>query len=62
MMLGEAREEIVSLIVSVFSRTVKNRLLSQGLNLTLKHLSLQSASIPKVRDSKHFLFKRKFPP
>merc|ERR1719411_968322 len=41
------REEIVSMIVSVFSRTVKNRLLSRGLNLTVRHLSLQSPGIPK---------------
>ena len=45
------REEIVSMIVSVFSRTVKNRLLSRGLNLTVRHLSLQSPGIPKVTDS-----------
>ena len=53
---GGARDEIVSMIVSVFSRTVKNRLLSRGLNLTVKHLSLQSASIPKVTDSPANIF------
>ena len=41
--------QIISLIVSVFSRTVKNRLLSQGLNITLKHLSVQPHNIHKVR-------------
>ena len=39
--------QILSRIVSVFSRTVKNRLMSSGLNVTIKHLWPHS-NIPKV--------------
>ena len=40
--------QILSRIVSVFSKTVKNRLMSAGLNVTLQHL-WPSSDIPKVR-------------
>ena len=40
--------QILSRIVSVFSKTVKNRLMSTGLNVTLQHL-WPSSDIPKVR-------------
>ena len=43
--------QILSRIVSVFSRTVKNRLMSSGLNVTIKHLWPHS-NIPKVRVKK----------
>ena len=46
---GEAGEPvmILSKIVSVFTKNIKNRYLSQRLNLTLKHLALQQG-ISKV--------------
>ena len=44
--------KILSKIVSVFAKNVKNRFMPEGLNLTLKHLALQKG-IPKVRG--HYL-------
>ena len=39
--------KILSKVVSVFAKNVKNRFMPEGLNLTLKHLALQKG-IPKV--------------
>ena len=41
------KTEILSKIVSVFAKNVKNRFMPEGLNLTLKHLALQKGN-PKV--------------
>ena len=41
--------EILTRIVTVFSKTVKNRLMSAGLNVTMKHL-WPHLNIPKVSD------------
>ena len=39
------RIKILSKIVSVFAKNVKNRFMPKGLNLTLKHLALQTDSL-----------------
>ena len=41
--------EILTRIVTVFSKTVKNRLMSAGLNVTMRHL-WPHLNIPKVSD------------
>lgn len=41
------RKKILTQVISVFAKNVKNRFLSEGLNVTMKHLSIQPA--PKVR-------------
>jgi len=41
------KTEILSKIVSVFAKNVKNRFMPEGLNLTLKHLALQKGN-PKA--------------
>ena len=49
---AEENCQVLSRIVSVFSKTVKNRLMSTGLNVTLKHLWPHSETeLTKVRDS-----------
>ena len=49
---AEENCQVLTRIVSVFSKTVKNRLMSTGLNVTLKHLWPHSETeLTKVRDS-----------
>ena len=48
---GEQSSQVLSRIVSLFSKTVRNRLMSTGLNVTLKHLWPHSETeLTKVRD------------
>ena len=45
---GKADVRILSQVVSVFAKNVKNRYMSEGINITLKHLAVQK-DVKKVR-------------
>ena len=45
---GEGDVLILSQVVSVFAKNVKNRYMSEGINITLKHLAVQK-DVKKVR-------------
>ena len=44
----QERTRILSQVVSVFAKNVKNRFMADGLNITLKHLAVHK-DVPKVR-------------
>ena len=39
---GGERVRILSQVVSVFAKNVKNRFMSEGINITLRHLAVQN--------------------
>ena len=45
---GAGDVRILSQVVSVFAKNVKNRYMSEGINITLKHLAVQK-DVKKVR-------------
>ena len=47
---AEGDVRILSQVVSVFAKNVKNRYMSEGINITLKHLAVQK-DVKKVRHS-----------